>query len=74
MPYRKQNSLGNRSNVMQTELLRLAEGWPIVLGVELIDDIKTAILWDVTPCNLVDTYRRWQKPVASFCTFHFSLS
>jgi len=57
MRYRKQTSLGNRSNVMQTDLLLLEEGWPIVLGEELIGEIKTAILWDVTPCNLVDTYQ-----------------
>jgi hypothetical protein len=44
--------------MMQTDLLRLEEGWPIVLGEELIDEIKTAILWDVTPCNLVDVYQR----------------
>lgn len=58
MSYTKQNSLGNRSNVMQTDLLRLEEGWPIVLEEELIEEIKTAILWDLTPCNLVDTYQR----------------
>jgi hypothetical protein len=43
---------------MRTDLLRLEESWPIVLGEELIYEIKTAILWDVTPCNLVDTYQR----------------
>jgi hypothetical protein len=59
MPYWKQNSLGNGSNVIQTVLLRLEEGWSIVLGEELIDELKTAILWNVTPYNFVDTNQRF---------------
>jgi len=59
---------------MQTDFLRLEMGWPIVLGEELIDEIKTAKLWNVTPYNLVDKYQRRQKPVVSFCTFHCYLS
>ena len=44
--------------MIQTDLLCLEEGWPVALGEEVIDEIKTAILWDVTPCNLVDAYQR----------------